>query len=77
MKIQFTDVGRSKASWIAEIDTDQPDEGVLNEIALEVKEHGVLISRHIDITYTENWNGRIYAGFHKVGTFHEHKGETA
>ena len=71
MKIAFKNVGRQKRNWEAEINTDRPDEEVAMDIAKEVNKKGGLMSRDIDIDYTENWNGRIYAGFHKVGTFEE------
>lgn len=69
MKIAFKNVGRQKRNWEAEINTDRPDEEVAMDIAKEVNKKGGLMSRDIDIDYTENWNGRIYAGFHKVGEF--------
>lgn len=69
MKIKFTNVGRGKANWLEEIDTSQPEEQVCGEIAKSINKNGGLISNNVEIDYTENWNGRIYAGFHKVGTF--------
>jgi len=69
MKIAFKDVGRGKNCWAAEIDTSKPDEDVWAQIARQILNHGGLISRGVDFDYDEGYNGSIYAGFHKVGTF--------
>ncbi len=69
MKIQFKDVGRHNTNWVAEIDTEQAEEDVCHQIAKSVLDNGRLMSRGIDVDYTESWKGNIYAGFRKVGTF--------
>lgn len=70
MNLKFSNVGRSKKTWTAEIDTDQPLPKIEDGILAEIKKHGGLMSRDIGIAYdTGFYCGNIYAGFHKVGTF--------
>jgi len=72
MKIQFTDVGRHKRNWIAEIDISKPDDDVHLNILMEIDRNGGLISRGIDAEYDHDYNGTVFAGFRAVGTFHEY-----
>jgi hypothetical protein len=69
MKIAFKDVGRGKANWTAEIDTTKPADDVHLNFLMEVDRNGGLISRGIEVSYDDEFNGKIYAGFHMVGTF--------
>lgn len=69
MKIAFKDVGRGKNNWTAEIDTEQSNQGVADDLAHQIGKNGGLISRDVSADYDEEYNGKIYAGFHMVGTF--------
>ena len=69
MKIQFKNVGRGKANWVAEIDTDRPDSEVADDIATEIMNNGRLMSQDVSGDWDDEFNGSIYAGFHKVGSF--------
>ncbi len=68
--LKFTNVGRGKNNWTAEIDTDQPLPKIEGWILSQIKKHGGLIGRDVSIAYDTGFRfGNIYAGFRKVGTF--------
>ena len=69
MKIQFKNVGRGKANWVAEIDTDRPDQEVADDLIYEIMKRGGLLSRNVSADYDFDYKGSIYAGFRKVGSF--------
>ncbi len=62
MKVEFVNVGRNKVSWA--IETKTVDEDFL---ALQVRKRGVLMSRDIDVSLSEDGTGIIFAGIRPVG----------
>lgn len=67
MKIKFIDVGRGKASWIAECPIEISEAG--DWFYRQVKPH--LASRNIEfmLDASADGSGIIFAGFHIVGRF--------
>ena len=66
MKVEFTNVGRNKKSWIADLP-------VVNDARLHeaVKKSGALASRDIDFTFEDDeQSGEVLVGgFRAVGTW--------
>ena len=64
-KVQFIKVGRGKRTWTSEMQKVTP-----NLLADEVARSGALMSRDIEVEWDiDTMKGKIYAGFHSVGTF--------
>ena len=62
-KVYFKNVGRNNASWCAECDELNYD-----WLCSQVKPH--VMSRDLDFELTDGETvGKIYAGFHNIGTF--------
>lgn len=63
MSIKFTDVGRNKKTWTADI------ENSFDAIETEVNKSGALKSRNIEAVHGSKTNGLIFAGAGIVGRF--------
>jgi len=70
-KIAFVGVGRGKHSWVAEINTNNHPDVVGHDLYLQVRKHGGLMSREVEVEYDEEtFAGRVLVGgYRPVGTF--------
>lgn len=69
MKIRFKDVGRHKMSWTAEIEAGLSEEDLATALCMSVEKNGRLMSRGIGVSYDDDLQGTVLAGFRPVGTF--------
>lgn len=63
MKVYFTNIGRTKASFVAETDN-------INYSWLYSKVKPYLMSSDIDFSMVDETHGKVYAGLHCVGEFY-------
>ena len=71
MIVKFKNVGRNSASWDAEC---SEKEWTYGWFCSQVRSHARVMSRDIEIDYTNDENGKpekgvIFAGFHDIGEF--------
>ena len=62
MKVEFSNVGRTKASW--SIEAAAVDEEFL---ALQVRKRRALMSQDIEVSLNEDGTGTVFAGMRPVG----------
>lgn len=71
MIVKFKNVGRNSVSWDAEC---SEKEWTYEWFCSQVRSHARVMSRDIEIDYTNGENGKpekgvIFAGFHDIGEF--------
>lgn len=66
MKVSFKNVGRSQASWIANLKDNEPQTIYKHLISRKPR---LFRSSFIDVVLNKDGSGRIEAGFHTIGTF--------
>lgn len=70
VRIEFANVGRSKATWTEEFEEGADGMLVGADLIRSIRRNGRLMSREIDAGEASGGNsGLIFAGMHPVGTW--------